>query len=104
MDFIVLSSRWEGFPLTPIEVFSMEKTIIASNIDGNNEIVKHEVNGLLFEKDNVDDLKEKISLLIDNNKKIRKLEQEAVKDYNDKYSYTIFLESYMNLYKGLYKE
>ena len=34
MDLIVLSSLWEGFPLTPIEAFSVGKTIVATAVDG----------------------------------------------------------------------
>ena len=101
LDFIVLASRWEGFPLTPIETFSQGKTIIATNIDGNNEIVKNDVNGLLFEKDNVNELEEKINYLIINNDIKEKLEKNAYKDFETKYSYKIFIERYSDLYKTL---
>lgn len=39
-DFIVLSSLWEGLPLTPIEAFSVSKTVVATSVDGTPEIVK----------------------------------------------------------------
>ena len=53
MDFIVLSSLWEGLPLTPIEAFSVGKTVIATNVDGTPEIVKDRKNGLLVKRKNV---------------------------------------------------
>ena len=99
MDFIVLSSRWEGFPLTPIETFAMKKTIIASNIDGNNEIVINNQNGLLFEKDNVDDLEDKMNDLLNNCDKKTKLEENAYKSFIDKYSYQVFINKYKNIYQ-----
>lgn len=99
MDFIVLASRWEGFPLTPIETFSMKKTIIASNIKGNNEIIIDNNNGLLFEKDNIKELQEKIIYLVKNQSFKQKLEENALKSYLEKYSYRTFIEKYMNLYK-----
>ena len=101
MDFIVLSSRWEGFPLTPIETFAMKKTIIVSNIDGNNEIVKNNYNGLLFEKDNIDDLTNKINKMLSIDK--TKLEENAYKDYTKKYSYNNFINKYYEMYNILYK-
>ncbi len=101
MDFIVLASRWEGFPLTPIETFSMGKTIIASNIDGNNEIVKDEYNGLLFEKDNVSDLAEKINRLIYNTEIRNTLEKNAKKTFDEKFSYEIFIANYNDIYNKL---
>ena len=86
LDFVVLSSRWEGFPLTPIEVFSQSKSIIATNITGNNEIVKDEVNGLLFEKDNYDELAKKIKMMLDVNFR-KNLETNAYNDFKKKYSF-----------------
>ena len=99
MDFIVLSSRWEGFPLTPIETFAMKKTIIVSNIDGNNEIVRENENGLLFEKDNIQELTEKMNKLIENDRK--KLEENAYKDYQEKYSYKTFIDNYNKIYNNI---
>lgn len=101
MDFIVLPSRWEGLPLTPIETFSVGKTIIVSNISGNNEIVKENYNGLLFEKDNVEDLTKKINtLLVASNRK--PLEIQAIKTYEENYSYESFIQKYNALYKKLF--
>ena len=37
LDFVVLSSLWEGFPLTPIESFSVGKTVVATAVDGTPE-------------------------------------------------------------------
>lgn len=101
MDFIVLASRWEGFPLTPIETFSVGKTIIASDIDGNNEIVKNEYNGLLFEKDNINDLRDKMSILISDTNKRKELEKNAQKTFNEKFSYETFINKYINIYNKL---
>ena len=102
MDFVVLSSRWEGFPLTPIEVFSQQKTIVASNIDGNNEIIRNNHNGILFEKDNVKELEEKIEELINTNKS--ELEKNAFDDYNKTFSYNNFIKNYINIYERISHE
>ena len=101
-DFLVLSSRWEGYPLTPIEVFSKRKTIIASDISGNNEVVIDESNGLLFEKDNVEQLSYKINELLNNNPLKNKLEKKAYEDYNSKFSYECFILNYSNLYESIH--
>lgn len=100
LDFVVLSSRWEGFPLTPIEVFSQKKTIVASDISGNNEIVKNEYNGLLFEKDNSFELSKKIEQML--NSKLRgKLEENAYNDFLKKYSFEKFVKNYEKIYKSI---
>lgn len=97
MQFIVLSSRWEGFPLTPIETFSVGKTIIVSDIKNNLEIVEPQKNGLSFEKDNVDDLVEKIELMIENKSVY---EKNAKKCYDEKFSYDLFIKEYTEEYKN----
>ena len=101
LNFVVLASRWEGFPLTPIETFMMGKTIIATDIEGNNEIIKNDINGLLFEKDNYLELSKKIKFLINNDNIRKKLENHASEDYIEKYNYRIFVNKYKNLYLEL---
>ncbi len=101
LDFVVLPSRWEGFPLTILETFVSRKTIIASNIPGNNDIVINGENGLLFKKDDYNDLADKINYLLKNDKIIKKMSAQAEKDYKEKYEYNIFLESHKKTYEDL---
>lgn len=98
LDFVVLSSRWEGLPLTPIEVFSQGKTIIVSDIPGNNEVVSDNYNGLLFEKDNIQELSSKIVELCQNKEKRKELEGNAKNTYNEDYSYEKFIKAYNDVY------
>lgn len=63
-DIVVQSSNWEGFGLTTVEGMAAGKPIIASNVEGIREIV--EGYGLLFRKNDPQDLAEKIQSLIRN--------------------------------------
>lgn len=101
LDFVVLSSRWEGLPLTPIETFSQEKTIIASDITGNNEIVVDGENGFTFKLDNVSELAKKMELLIEDRTLLQQLEKGAIYTYNQKYDYGRFITGYQNLYQRI---
>lgn len=49
LDLVVLSSLWEGLPLTPIEAFSVGKTVVATAVDGTVEIVEDGKSGRLIE-------------------------------------------------------
>ena len=40
-------------PLKPLEAMAYEKIIMASNVGGMNELIKHNVNGILFDSDSV---------------------------------------------------
>ena len=98
LDFVVLSSRWEGLPLTPIEVFSQKKTIIASNISGNNEIVKDRENGLLFKVEDSEELSEKILWLLRNRKEKEELEKKAYQTFQEEFCYETFIHKYNEIY------
>lgn len=60
----VLASRTDSSPRVLREAMASKKPIIASNIDGVPELIKDGYNGLLFEKENVDDLADKIRMLL----------------------------------------
>ena len=96
MQFIVLPSRWEGFPLTPIETFSVGKTIVVSDIKNNLEIVEPGKNGLSFKKDDVADLHVKIELMM---KEKIDFELNAQKSYDEKFSYENFISGYQSCYE-----
>ncbi len=100
-DIIVLSSLWEGFPLTPIEVFSEKKPIIATKVDGTPEIVKDRYNGLLIEPKNSDDIVSAILLLSNDRQLLHAIESNGYSDYIHMYSMDVFMAQYVGFYKGL---
>jgi PEP-CTERM/exosortase A-associated glycosyltransferase len=53
-------------PLKPMEIMSMEKPLIVSDIGGHHEIVEQEKNGIFFRAEDVGDLVSKCRLLMDN--------------------------------------
>ena len=55
-------------PLKPFEAMAMEKAIICSNVDAMNEFIFPNKNGIVFEKNNSEDLKNKLKELILNEK------------------------------------
>lgn len=57
-DIVILSSHWEGFGLAIVEGMASKKPVIVSNVDGLSSIVRGY--GLVFEKGNEGDLKDKV--------------------------------------------
>jgi glycosyltransferase involved in cell wall biosynthesis len=54
LDVVVVPSLWyENAPLVIAEAFAAGKPVIATNLSGMSELVRHEVNGLLFERGDV---------------------------------------------------
>jgi glycosyltransferase involved in cell wall biosynthesis len=64
IDVLVVPSLWYDFPLIIYEAFATKTPVIATNLGGMAEAVKHEENGLLFERGNSDDLKNQLLRLI----------------------------------------
>ena len=104
LDLIVMPSRWEGFPLLPLEAFAEKKTIVGSDIDGINEIIKDGENGRLVEKDNVEMFEKAVSELLSDVELRRKMEENGFEYYSRKFSYNKFIQQYLKLYKNMLKK
>ncbi|QQS37901.1 MAG: glycosyltransferase family 4 protein [Ignavibacteriales bacterium] len=80
MDIFLLTSRSEGFSLALLEAGAARLPIIASNIPGNNEFIVDKRNGVLFDINKPDQLKDAILKLSED----KFLAGEfAAKAYND---------------------
>lgn len=86
-DIFVLPSLWEGLPIGLLEAMAMKKAIIASNVDGTSEIIRHNENGWLVETDRlVENLKEALVQLSLDKTKQKLFEEEAVKTVNERFN------------------
>ena len=104
LDLIVLSSLWEGLPLTPIEAFSLGKTVIGTNVDGTPEIIQDGYNGILIEPKNYVQIAQNIIYLQENNKELELLKYNAKNTYKNKFSYDVFRQKYTDFYKKIAME
>ena len=101
LDFVVLSSLWEGLPLTPIEAYSVGKTVIGTAVDGTPEIIRDGVDGYLVEPRNPMQLAEKMNELIENPEMRERMGIQAMKRYRDEFSFEKLSERYIAFYEGL---
>ncbi|MBB5185710.1 glycosyltransferase involved in cell wall biosynthesis [Faecalicoccus acidiformans] len=100
MDFVVLSSLWEGLPLTPIEAFSVGRTVIGTRVDGTPEIISDGINGYLVEPRNVKELASKICYLLEHQEIKQELEKNAMKTYLEKFSFERMSLKYLTFYQN----
>jgi glycosyltransferase involved in cell wall biosynthesis len=98
LDLVVLSSLWEGFPLTPIEAFSVGKTVIGTNIEGTNEIISDGYNGVLVQPKNSLTLSNAITSIFINQEKRKRLEERAYQTFEQNFSFLTFESKIINLY------
>ena len=99
-DFLVSSSLFEGLALNVIETFMNGKTMVATNIPGINEVVNAE-NGILVPAEDANAMAKAIEKMATDPSLREKLANQAKKDYENKFSYPLFLENYRELYREL---
>lgn len=96
---VVLPSEWyENNPRTILEAFALGKPVIGSRIGGIPELVKDGETGLTFETGSADDLRKKISYLINNPHKAVKMGKNArnfvVENFNSENHYQELMKIY----------
>jgi len=71
-EFLVLPSRWELSPLTPLEGFSFKKPVISSDVHGIPYTLEKDRNCILIQSEDYNELAESIiELVIDEEKRIK---------------------------------
>ncbi|MEX1139640.1 MAG: glycosyltransferase family 4 protein [Bacteroidota bacterium] len=78
MSVVVNTSAKEGWGLTVIEANACGVPVIASDVPGLRDSVIHEKTGLLYEYGNIEELAEKILLILRDNNLRSRLSNEAV--------------------------
>jgi glycosyltransferase involved in cell wall biosynthesis len=76
-EIFVLPSRREGLPLTLLEALAAGKVVVAAAVDGILSVVTDKENCLLFEKENIEDLKDKLKLALNDQKLAGNLSKNA---------------------------
>ena len=98
IDIFVLPSRIDPFPYVMLETAYLKIPFIGSNVDGIPEYVTNGFNGLLFEKNNVNQLSEQIEkLMIDKN-----LREYLMKNNYDKVTSSFIKGNFIKRYNIMY--
>jgi len=93
----VLPSRTEAMGKVLLEAMASKKPIIASNVDGIPYYIKHGFNGLLFESENVEDLAEKIRIILSNPDYAKKLAENGYNYVHQHLSEERYVECYKKM-------
>lgn len=101
LDILVVASRAEAFGRVTVEGMAAGCLIIGANSGGTKEILENGKYGLLYDANNVLDLKEKILYAVNNNAEMRVVAKEAQKKSIEKYSEIRNAKEIEKLYKKL---
>lgn len=100
-DVYLLTSLFEGLPLTVLEAMAAKKPIIATDVIGINEVVKNDYNGFLVELDNVEELTTKLIVVMNSNGLFDKIVENAFETVKQKYSMSQCAAHYTKLFNSL---
>ncbi len=78
-DVYVLSSHWEGLPLSLLEAMAMKRPSVATAVDGSAEVIQHGINGFLVEAGNDTQMADHVIQLL-KDAELRKNMGEAARD------------------------
>lgn len=98
-DIVVVSSHWEGMPLSVIEGMAVNKPVVASNVSGVSQLV--EGVGVLFEKGNEEELALKINELLNDKDYYHKIADQGFQRAK-RYDINGLVDKQIELYRELF--
>ena len=94
-DVFLLTSSWEGLPISLLEAMYMKKPCIVSNVIGNRDVIHNGENGFVC-----DELNDYIDAIRSTQKEeVTDMMNQAYSDILKKYNTKVMAESYAKLYE-----
>lgn len=94
-DIFILTSLWEGLPISLLEAMYMKKICIVSDVIGNRDVIKNEKNG--FIASNIKEVHSSILKLQEI--KVLQMQDEAKKSIIENFTTKCMLKRYKKLYE-----
>lgn len=93
-DVMIVPSRAEAMPRVILEAMALKTPVVASNIDGNPELIQHGNNGLVFELDEPGEMVESIGMLASDPSLRSDIAEQAYNRYWSNFSRSLQIQRY----------
>ena len=100
-DVFVLTSLWEGLPRAAVEALICSRPVVAFAVDGLKDIVHDGKNGYLINPNSLDEMSEKLILVLRDNELLRRLSDQAGKTIDNTFDILKMVQEQELLYKKL---
>lgn len=97
-DIFVLSTNYEGFPLTILEAMRAKLPVIATNVGGNNESIIDKETGFLTRKNDIQNLSQALSTLIENKNLALKMGECGYNRFITNFTHDLMLKKILKIY------
>ncbi|MBQ8822022.1 MAG: glycosyltransferase [Lachnospiraceae bacterium] len=97
VDIFLLTSLWEGLPISLLEAMYLKKVCIVTDVIGNRDVIVHGVNG--FIGDTAEDIVALIKEIKNGKWDLQKITERAKADVEEKYSIPVMCGEYSKRYR-----
>lgn len=94
-DIFILTSLWEGLPISLLEAMFLKKVCMVTDCIGNRDVIKNNENGFIINENNFKEVIENL-----NNEIYEKVSSNARKDIYDVYNTKRMVEEYRKVYEN----
>lgn len=101
MDIFMMSSSFEGLPIALLEAMSMQCAIVSTNAGGIKEVIRHEVDGLICNVDNLNKLGDLAYEVVEDDLLRSELQNNARSRVLKNFSLNTMVHKLENYYKEL---
>jgi glycosyltransferase involved in cell wall biosynthesis len=99
-DVFVTASYWEGMPNTMLEAMACALPIVASDVQGHDELVRPGINGYLVPPGDPDRLAQAILLLADDRPERRRMGRESRRIAGEVFDWESIAMAYVRVYES----
>jgi len=98
-DAVVLPSKFETFGLVLAEAMAMEKPVVTYAVGGTPEVMHDTHTGFLVEKDNLDELYEKLAILANDKLLCRAMGKQGRTWVKENFASDVMMENIIGIYQ-----
>lgn len=93
LDVLLMTPRWEGLPLLPLEAMFMKVPVVSTATGGIPEVIRHGETGLLSQSENAQQLAAHVRLILDDDAFRSSLVDQAYEMAKTEFSQDVMLRS-----------
>jgi len=97
-DVYLMTSLWEGLPLSLIEALALGKPVVATDVGGNAEVVLDKENGFIVPPMAVDKITEALTEMVNNRHNLTQYKSRNVERFTSTFSLEKMLEQHVSIY------